>query len=747
MTMLLLNANLSLAQMNYWVTPPNAIDFTQSPTSAAPIPNAPSNPYIVSNGAYDADGNLLFYVIDGNVYKPNGSWAGQLPYTGNFALEYISPEMAIVPIPGECYRFNIIYLLAAGPPSGAALFFTQVDASNGNVVMCDPPNPLVDTYSGSITGSLTVSARINQLGGRWLYVVIGGYGVMKYNVGVTVSQVQGNPIYNNQLIGGWLYEAWEVELLEIPEETKRLVWVSPMAQDVFFSISIDNFGNFDGELITYQLPQGINRLAGVEFSEDGEYIYCSAGGNNGTIGGVYRFLTGATSTPVFVTGSNNHNRTHLELGKDGFIYGVNQTGGLGRILSGGTVLQNYSMGITLRSNAPLPTHNSDGVLFSLPDQIDREDYDNFNGLTPLNISDLVVTHGGGSILNNQCHDPGIVFNCNPFGLIPTITGGPPAEYRLQIQAVNNDCEVVLGMGLNYNSGWMLSYPLQDLRELEDASGLSMGNSLGRFKITLSVRNDCEEVSAQGYVRVNGTPSPATVDLTINSYLNPGIPVPPSTSLPGVSVGAYTAGFNINNSTGDISFYTLRVVQVDCTSGSLIQEIYPETTVEVSGVTGLVALSLNTLNVPPIPALGWSGGQGFFGAQGMNNCYRMQVTIGNACNSSSQWSYLSVNCVCFDDPGLDDRSAGVGNSLYQDEVLLFPNPVHSVVQLKHTASVSGQGALQLFDGSGRLVYSQELSVQVGEQQHEWNMEDQAAGLYHYRLISPSGNFSGRFVKAD
>jgi hypothetical protein len=81
------------------------------------------------------------------------------------------------------------------------------------------------------------------------------------------------------------------------------------------------------------------------------------------------------------------------------------------------------------------------------------------------------------------------------------------------------------------------------------------------------------------------------------------------------------------------------------------------------------------------------------------------------------------------------------------VNVFPNPVQSVVQLKHAASVPGQGALQVFDGSGRLVYSQELSVQVGEQQHGWNMENQAAGLYHYRLISPSGNFSGRFVKVD
>jgi len=170
-TVLLLHANWGLAQMNYWVTPPNAIDFTQTPTTAAPIPNAPSNPYIVSNGAYDADGNLLFYVVDGNVYKPNGSWAGQLPSTSNFALEFISPEMAIVPIPGECYRFNIIYLLAGGPPSGAALFFTQVDASNGDVVMCDPPNPLVDAYPGSITGSLTVSKDVNHLGGRWMYVV------------------------------------------------------------------------------------------------------------------------------------------------------------------------------------------------------------------------------------------------------------------------------------------------------------------------------------------------------------------------------------------------------------------------------------------------------------------------------------------------------------------------------------------------------------------------------------------------
>ena len=112
-TVLMLTSNI-FAQQKTWTTPPKKWNMTISTPSSSSLPGGASA-YSVANGAYAEDGNLLFYVQDNLIINSSGNFAGSLPaYNAPWSdchdgLEIINSEIAIVPIPGTCKSFYVIY--------------------------------------------------------------------------------------------------------------------------------------------------------------------------------------------------------------------------------------------------------------------------------------------------------------------------------------------------------------------------------------------------------------------------------------------------------------------------------------------------------------------------------------------------------------------------------------------------------------------------------------------------------------
>ena len=730
------------AQMNYWAVPPNAVNFTSSPTSAQPLPGAPSGGYVVSNGMWDSGGNLLFYIVGDIVHDGSGNWAGQLPTgQGIYSYSYIENEIAIVPVPGRCHRYYVVYLMYTAL-IGNGLVYTEIDASGGNVTLNNPANPLIDEYSNNAGGIAVSKAVPGSLdGSRRLYVVVRD-GIHLYNIGaggITPNAV--NPIYTNASLG-WDMDAREADL---NDAGTRLTWAALGSTGKFYSIALGSGGGTSGSLVTYTLPASARDVKGVEFSTSGTYVYCSAG--SGETGGIYRFLS-TGSNPSAVSNSSAYYMTHLERGRDGYIYALNASGQFGRILSNSLTLNAYTMNITVQSNGG---QGPGGGVFTLPDQVDGENYGNFNGIPLVTVASMTAN---GANMTTNCSSPLSVYNCNPISFNATFSGGTPSQYRIDIQAVNTTCAIVTGTGfINYSSGWLPGTPPAnlDLRTLTDAAGLNLGNSTGKVKVTLNVQNECRsESSAFRYLLVNGPPTPASVSLTINSYMYPGVPQPPAASAPGVPVGIYSASFNINNSTGYITYYTIEIDQVNCANGAFVRDIYPATTTSAPGsISSLTAINVNQLNVPAIPALGWPGGTGFFANHAMDNCYRVYVTVGNDCSSSTANSYLKFDCTCLTGPSGEDRGAdGGGSDIVETAGFAFyPNPATSSMVFRYGLQEAGLSRLALFDPSGRLASSALLDGREGDNVSTVDLGGLAEGIYYFRLVTPEGEHVGKFLKSS
>jgi hypothetical protein len=100
-------------QLQIWTTPPTAVHFQglnfPSPIQALSLPQhaggylggTTANP---SNCAYDANGNLLFFVVDGTIYDKAGNYLGNV-FGASLPM---TPELVIMPVPGHCMQFYIV---------------------------------------------------------------------------------------------------------------------------------------------------------------------------------------------------------------------------------------------------------------------------------------------------------------------------------------------------------------------------------------------------------------------------------------------------------------------------------------------------------------------------------------------------------------------------------------------------------------------------------------------------------------
>ena len=190
--------------------------------------------------------------------------------------------------------------------------------------------------------------------------------------------------------------------------------------------------------------------------------------------------------------------------------------------------------------------------------------------------------------------------------------------------------------------------------------------------------------------------------------------------------------------------------MNCANGAFVRDIYPATTTSAPGsISSLTAINVNQLNVPAIPALGWPGGTGFFANHAMDNCYRVYVTVGNDCSSSTANSYLKFDCTCLTGPSGEDRGAdGGGSDIVETAGFAFyPNPATSSMVFRYGLQEAGLSRLALFDPSGRLASSALLDGREGDNVSTVDLGGLAEGIYYFRLVTPEGEHVGKFLKSS
>lgn len=107
-----LGTTYAQTQNDFWSLPPNR--FINSIGIYGPLPQGPipgqdykgEQAQHVHNAMQDANGNLLFFVVDGKVFDKDGYLIDEM-YNNSFGYIPGGQEICLVPDPGNCQRYYI----------------------------------------------------------------------------------------------------------------------------------------------------------------------------------------------------------------------------------------------------------------------------------------------------------------------------------------------------------------------------------------------------------------------------------------------------------------------------------------------------------------------------------------------------------------------------------------------------------------------------------------------------------------
>lgn len=774
LTLLMLTSNI-FAQQKTWTTPPKKWNMTTSTPSSTSLPGGASA-YSVANGAYAEDGSLLFYVQDNEIRDDAGDIAGYLPnYQTSSdcesALSIIDAEIAIVPIPGACKSFYVIYGLH-GHMSPSKLFYIEVDCSSGSPVITfdetvyvncfedyvpsDQPF-LIENHGGTVNVAFAVSKVYTGSGAsaeRFLFSV-GAYGISRSII--SSSGISSGTLTTNTTLGLTASFDFEGIEAEISWGSNYFAWSS--ANGKVFTINIDPS---NGDYVLYSTETySVSGAKGIEFSNStgNPYLYVAAASDLKRIN-----TSNQTYSSFSWGGSNDLSNTFLEYGKNGRIYGVSPIYS-GSTLTGSKLIPIVSTSVLTGITADIDSRyvsNSSSIygIFTLPDQIDGEDYTYFNGLPKVTLTNFTLNS---NIVSDVC-DNGTDKYCQNAAILfdATYSGGTPSEYNLMIQAYDgNTCsptQLTGGSYINYQSGWQSGVLTNgtDLRTLTDGNSLNLGNITGTVKITYSIKDVCGTESTYArYIQIYD-PVPLSIDLEIESDGTPNWVSPSKNISSPVSVGTYSLSYRVNNSTGTLSQLTVLIEEVDNT-GSFIQTIYNKT-INTTNLASLADEGLNALCIGSFTCSAGttpcSGGYtGYFGcdngANSYGNYYKITVTLSNLCGSSSDWSYFYVGSYSMPvNPNVTQRQQQKQvETLDNNSLNIYPNPVTNQLTIEFNQSTDDVVEISLTDVLGKqaTVLMSSTNVKKGNFNQTFDVSTLPAGLYSYQIKTSNTIQTGMISK--
>jgi len=430
------------AQNNIWSLPPNYYDnnggqvnslLAPGGTSPAPFSYPNYDISFLSNTSHntmqDAQGNLLFSVVDGVIYDKEGFVIDNLPGQGN-------SETVIIPVPGNCNQYFIVinqfFYFSSNPNLFSCYpFFVTLDLS------VPAPNNFITLRKGSLidisTGiaspgdnGIDLSLNVNPSWPHSPYIKNVFMGATKLRVDNTrfLFISNGENVYRYLVTSnGIFYDNYSFLLdaasysfnngafrseLEIHEFgtlgniTYRIAtpYYSYFDDSRIKIVDLNNLGTLIGgsekliilEPDLFTLPPFIK---GLEFSPNGEFLYFTHLPNsnayppNLTIPfkifdiNSNSFINNAAINTSLITDIPNFKYSMIELGKDDKLYLVNDNfmatisnaddpSNLG--WNNTAVAVNYNLSSYKLVPVPPDPPKEEFKLFLLPDQIDGMDY-------------------------------------------------------------------------------------------------------------------------------------------------------------------------------------------------------------------------------------------------------------------------------------------------------------------------------------------------------------------------------------
>jgi Secretion system C-terminal sorting domain len=759
--------------MRKWPLVPFNVDM-----SVSPIPSPPTFPglsfpvdnYSASNAAYGSTGNLLFYVVDregfSQITNANGSVAGVLGdyFAGVFYI-FPSNEVAIVPKPGTCSTFYVIYT-RMNVAAGIYYLYVEVDATNPNncIVtqgdLTSPPSgvpqgfPINTSSFGINVGGIAVSKVISGSGAsamRRLYMC-GSEGIYK-------SEITSAGISAPTLILGpepeFLNVDFQTPELELSFDFTALAWGD---RNKLHRVILDGNGDYvPNSLYSVTFPDLRNEpreIHGLEFlSNSVSALYVSYGlpsPNPETIGlgGLYRVNLQIGSVTQITT-DGLLAATQLELARNNFIYGGNP------IFNNGAVSSNLIQ-INPANNqvfsAPvsgfLGFHDTGGVtsFVTLPDQIDGENYGFFFGLPDLNISNVTIQ---GIPAGTSCATGSNVFNCVPITFNASYgSGSTPAQHRFEIASFQSG-NCIQNATFSFIGSFTAGAPAPnfDLRTLTNSLGQNLGNTSGRFRVKYFAQNSCGIIKdVTRWINVSAAPQPNAA-LSLNNgqgvtFDPPNFDQTPPITGTNVQLTAKGSSVSLSGSTGTISSYRVFLEEVNCTNGSTIQTIPTNPLVTfnppISSGSSIAGVNLNFLSEP----------DGFFSnawdansAALLNKCFKITAQVSNPCGSSDSWTYFKI----FDDfltGGNDDRTEAKQEQSEQLSVDVVPNPFVDMLTIKSQVPIL---KVVLFDAAGHTIFESDIQDEEGANMVDINTPNLIPGMYFYQVTTSTTHYSGKVIK--
>ncbi len=771
--------NAAFGQMNNWAIAPTSYNMQTTalastniiPSTIAPLNNYNPEPNGACNGAYDGSGNLLFYINGNQVVQPGVKGTTfALPGFGyplgetKYRSYHIGAEIAIVPVPGACNEFYIIYYISMADLAVGSIGYVKINAGVAPYTMTNAtftqavgstfPNAfsLPGGAPNSPNGGIAVSKVVSGAGTatkRFLYITETS-GISRYditNTGITNKQVVVNTSTTGFTgFGGSSGAGFNTCELELSDDGTKLAWGFYNQSVYIISLNATTGIYTPSSLVIKTIPS--NGIAGLEFDATGNNLFICTDLTGSGVGGLYKTATSGSGTPVLVGAMGDLSGTQLERAKNGRIYGVRNASG---VLS--------LVGLDPNSTTPFATalvtnlaagtniqHTGWYACYCLPDQIDGEDY---RGNTGIAIAGNNIN--GSQPLTYCANSMQTWFNCSPMSFNAWYNYGKPAQYQLEIYEMGtsgsgNQCTIVSGANfVSYNSGWVNGIPpvSVDLRTFVGSNGKSLGTNSGRFMLKYSIKSDCGVVNTlTSYLEVS-SPIGIGSNLQINSGNGSSWDNNPNTAFPDlylaaagvtpsattIGVGKFSGNMNVLNITGLVTSYAATIQEVNPSTGAFLTTIPSPNTVSGSGNPSGLGINFIT--------------SGWFASQSSSlsgRVFRLDVTLYNPCNSITTSVYFMIN----GNYRLNTHGKTKDKDFGTDWVVA-PNPFSQTLSFTLNNADATEGSLQLFNLQGSLVLEKQIDLPQGEQKIDLNTEDLAAGMYLYRLTLNGEQQSGKVIK--
>ncbi len=386
-------------QMPKWPFNGKEVDFTTQQVNN--MSSSLATPQFVSNGYYDVNDDLLFHIIDNNMWWGNGNFAGTL-FTDTEPIDHpdqMFPEVLVVPktqaicSDASYYVFYAVRKYSDGtksqdPHIGISIMGNEITppSSNNNIIQESLGEGIA--YTGSV--GIAATDFLGTTDNRRLYYV--WYSDDEEESKIEFFDVTPNGISGPNTVCTFTNNSkyFEPSEVEISPDNSMLVFTRPkylanVNDDNSNDLTIVHLNPSTGYLNTSQGVNGFtyvdlgpsnsifDKYMGVEFSANAEYIYVTRHGT-----GLYEYeLSTGISTQIGNTSLIANSQ--LELGRDDKIYGVADNGQLYEINDLGVYGQSNDYNITSSGVITSEIFTSSYPVRTIPDQIDGCAYDDLFG--------------------------------------------------------------------------------------------------------------------------------------------------------------------------------------------------------------------------------------------------------------------------------------------------------------------------------------------------------------------------------